>query len=120
MSGRVHARVADESIGPLFGELLEDGKAFATAEVELFRAGLRLRIARAKAGIVLAVVALAILHLFLIAGTVMLAIALATLVGPLASGLIVLAFGSALALVLARMASVRIKRGFAPLPEEGA
>lgn len=116
MSARLHDRLNDDAIGPLFSQLVADGRALATAEVGLVKAGLNLRLARAKTGLVLTVAALVLLHLSLIAGAVMLAIALATLVGPLASGLIVLVAGCGVAGLLARAGIAGIKRGFAPLP----
>ena len=120
MNGRVHARLSDDAIGALFGQLLEDGKTIVSTEVRLARAGVSLRISRAKGGLVLAVLGLAVIHLSLIAGAVMLALALAVETGPLYAGLIVIVAGSAVAAVLARAAIGRIRLGFAPLPGSDA
>ena len=80
---------ADERpIGELFGQLIDEGKAYAKAELGLARASAEAKADAAKKPALLAAGAL----LFLIAGVVVLcmtlALALATLVGPLAGGLI--------------------------------
>jgi hypothetical protein len=108
-----------ESLGEQIAGLVEDAKAAARSEVVLVQRNLQLRLARAKAGLVMAVVAIVVLHLSLIAGAVMLALALATLVGPLASGLIVLIGGGLVAWLLARSAIARITPAFGPIDGGG-
>ena len=78
----------EKPIGELFGQLIDDGKAFAQAEIALVKAQ-----ATSKAGAYKRPVALlAIAALFVVAAVVMLVItiaaALATLIGPLAAGLV--------------------------------
>ena len=88
---------ADEDerpIGELFGQLIDEGKAYAKAELGLAKANAEAKANAARKPALLAGAAL----LFLIAGVVVLcmtlALALATLVGPLAGGLIYDTFAS--------------------------
>jgi len=80
--------VEEKPIGELFGKLIDDGKAYAKAELGLAKATAEAKANAAKKPALLGAAAL----LFLIAGVVVLcmtlALALATLVGPLAGGLI--------------------------------
>ena len=94
--------VEEKPIGELFGKLIDDGKAYAKAELGLAKATAEAKANAAKRPALLGAAAL----LFLIAGVVVLcmtmALALATLVGPLAGGLIaaLITFGIAGALGL--------------------
>ena len=78
----------ERPIGELFGQLIDEGKAYAKAELGLAKASAEAKADAAKKPALLGAAAL----LFLIAGVVVLcmtlALALATLVGPLAGGLI--------------------------------
>ena len=80
--------VEDRPIGELFGQLIDEGKAYARAELGLAKATAEAKAEAAKKPILLGVASL----LFLLAGVIVLcmtmALALATLVGPLAGGLI--------------------------------
>ena len=105
----------EPSAGELFAQLTEDGKAAVRSEIALYRSALSLRLAKAKTGLVLAVVAIVVVHLSLIAGAVYLTAALATLVGPLAAALIVLCGGLLVGYVLIRMAITAIKPAFGPI-----
>lgn len=86
----------DESIGDLVGRLVADGRAYAEAEFELYRAIAEHRAERARK----AVVALAIGWVLLIAAlgaiTIGAMIALAITIGPLLAGL---AVGGPMALI---------------------
>jgi hypothetical protein len=87
----------DAPIGELVGRLIDQGKGYARAEVDLVRAIASAKAAQVKLPAILFGAAL----LFVIGGVVTLcitiALALATLVGPLAGGLIatLVAFGIA-------------------------
>ena len=87
----------EKPIGELFGQLIDEGKAYAKAELGLARASAEAKAEATKKPALLAVAA----FLFLQAGVVVLCmtvgLALATLIGPLAGGLIatLLAFGIA-------------------------
>ena len=78
----------EKPIGELFGQLIDEGKAYARAELGLAKAGAEAKADAAKKPALLGGAAL----LFLIAGVVVLcmtmALALATLIGPLAGGLV--------------------------------
>ena len=80
--------VGEKPIGELFGQLIDEGKAYARAELGLAKATAEAKADAAKKPALLGAAAL----LFVIAGVVVLcmtmALALATLVGPLAGGLI--------------------------------
>ena len=80
--------VEEKPIGELFGQLIDEGKAYARAELGLAKAAAEAKADAAKKPALLGAASL----LFLIAGVIVLcmtmALALATLVGPLAGGLI--------------------------------
>ena len=81
----------DESIGDLIGRLVEDGRNYARAEVELVRQIARHRAARARTGLIL-LVAGALLGLSALTALVLgLVLGLATLIHPLLAGLAVAA-----------------------------
>ena len=101
--------VDEKPIGELFGRLIDEGKAYARAELGLARATAEAKAEAAKKPVLLGAAAL----LFLIAGVVVLcmtmALALATLVGPLAGGLLatLITFGIAYGLFLWAMQEAR-------------
>ena len=78
----------EKPIGELFGQLIDEGKAYARAEFGLAKATAEAKADAAKKPVLLAAASL----LFLVVGVIVLcmtmALALATLVGPLAGGLI--------------------------------
>ncbi|HEY0629284.1 MAG TPA: phage holin family protein [Sphingomicrobium sp.] len=78
----------EKPIGELFGQLIDEGKAYARAELGLVKATAEAKADAAKKPALLGAAAL----LFGIAGVIVLcmtlALALATLIGPLAGGLI--------------------------------
>lgn len=76
----------EESIGDLFGRLVEDGRTYAKAEVKLYREIARRRAGRARSGL-LALAAGAALMLAALTGLILgLVLGLATLIGPLLAG----------------------------------
>ena len=80
---------ADEKpIGDLFGRLIDDGKAYAKAEVELVRARAEGQAERAKLPAILGAGAIAFGFAAVIALVLTMVLALASLLGPLAGGLI--------------------------------
>ena len=104
--------VEEKPIGELFGQLIDEGKAYAKAELGLVKASAEAKADAAKKPALLGAAAL----LFVIAGVVVLcmtmALALATLVGPLAGGLIasLVTFAIAYALFLwARQEAGKLK-----------
>jgi hypothetical protein len=108
LDARVETPQTESSIGDLFHQLVGDGKAFVSAEVNLYKEIARHRAGQAKAGIV-ALVAGALLALSgLIAFMVGLVMGLAPLVGPVAGGLIVLAVCGLIAFLLVRFGAARM------------
>ena len=93
---------ADNSIGDLFHQLVDDGRGLVRAEVGLYKQVALYRAGRAKSGIVAFAVA-AVLGLGgLIAFLVSLVMGLDPLIGPVGGGLVVLAGTGLIAFVLAR------------------
>jgi hypothetical protein len=90
----------EKPISELFEQLIDDGKAYAKAELGLVKANAEARAEGAKKPALLGAAAV----LFLIAGVVVLcmtlALALATLIGPLAGGLIAAMVSLAIAYAL--------------------
>ena len=100
----------EKPIGELFGQLVDEAKAYAKAEVGLVRATAEAKAEGAKKPAVLGAASL----LFLIAGVVVLcmtlALALATLIGPLAGGLIAAAVSLAIAYILYALAMRELEK----------
>jgi hypothetical protein len=94
----------EKPIGELFGQLIDEGKAYARAELGLAKASAEAKAEAAKKPALLGGAA----FLFLQAGVVVLCmtlgLALATLIGPLAGGLIAALVTFAIAYVFFRMA----------------
>jgi len=81
----------EESIGDLFGRLIDDGKSYAKAEIDVYRQVALHRAGRAKNGLV-ALVAGAILLLSALTALVLGAVlGLSLLIGPLLAGLAIAA-----------------------------
>jgi hypothetical protein len=92
----------ETSIGDLFSRFTEDGKAFARAELGLYRAIARRRVGKAAGGAIALVAAYLLLNAALITLIVCMALALATLIGPLLAGLAVFAVVGIIAFLLVR------------------
>jgi hypothetical protein len=100
----------ERPIGELFGQLIDEGKAYAKAELGLAKATAESKAQAAKKPALLGAAAL----LFLIAGVVVLsmtlALALATLIGPLAGGLIAAVITLGIAAVLGLLAKQELDK----------
>ncbi|HEY0326052.1 MAG TPA: phage holin family protein, partial [Allosphingosinicella sp.] len=79
----------DESIGELFSRLVEDGRAYARAELDLVKQIARHRAAKAKTGAILLGVGVTLLLCSLTALVLALVLGLATLIGPFGAGMAV-------------------------------
>jgi hypothetical protein len=77
----------ERSIGDLFGSLAQEGKAYVSAEVDLYRTIARRRVGKARNGAIALVAAIFLLNAALITLVVCIALALATLIGPLLAGI---------------------------------
>lgn len=80
-----------ESIGDLFGRLIDDGKTYAKAEVDLYRRIALHRAARARTGLIGLAVGAVLLMSSLTALILGLVLGLAELIGPLPAGLAIAA-----------------------------
>ena len=81
----------EESIGDLIGRLVEDGRAYARAEVDLLKQIARHRADRARNGLILLGAGAVLLLSSLTALILGLVLGLAALTGPLLAGLIIAA-----------------------------
>lgn len=81
----------EESIGDLIGRLVEDGRSYARAEIDLLKEIARHRAGRARTGLVLLVAGGVLLLSSLTALILGLVLGLAALTGPLLAGIIVAA-----------------------------
>jgi len=79
----------DDSIGDLFGQLIEDGRTYARAEVDLIKQIARHRAERARTGLFLLVGGGVLLLSSLTALILGLVLGLAALTGPLLAGIII-------------------------------
>ncbi len=75
-------------IGELFGRLIDDGKAYAQAEIDLVRTRIEGQAERAKLPAILGTGAIAFGFASVIALVLTMVLALASLLGPLAGGLL--------------------------------
>ena len=77
----------EETIGDLFGRLIEDGRAYARAEVDLLKQIARHRAARARTGLIMLAVG-AVLALSALTALILgLVLGLAVLIGPVLAGI---------------------------------
>lgn len=97
-------RTDEKSIGDLVHELIDNGKRFVRAEVNLYKQIALYRAAKAKYGIAALAAALLLVNAGLIAALVGAVIGLARFVGPVGAGLIVLAASAIVAYLLVRYA----------------
>ena len=81
----------EESIGDLIGRLVEDGRAYARAELEVLKQIARHRAARARNGLIMLVAGGVLLLTSLIALVLGLVLGLAALIGPVLAGLAIAA-----------------------------
>ena len=81
----------EESIGDLVNRLIDDGRSYARAEVDLLKQIARHRAGRARSGLILVAAGAVLLLSSLTALILGLVLGLATLIGPLGAGLAVAA-----------------------------
>lgn len=79
----------DETVGHLVGRLVEDGRAYARAELDLVRQIARHRAGKAKSGGMLLGIGVTLLLCSLTAFVLACVLGLATLIGPFAAGMVV-------------------------------
>ena len=101
---------ADEKpIGELFGQLIDEGKAYAQAELGLARASAEAKASELKWPAILLFSSLLFAQAAVTVAAVTVALALATLIGPLAGGIVavLLAVGTAYLLYAIGMAKLK-------------
>lgn len=103
-------------LGGLIGQLIEDGRALARAEVRLLKSKAFALLRRSRNAIILLVVAACVAFASLVALMLGLVLALAPLVGAALAGAILLVAGLALAGLLAWLA-IRLLAGPEQKPE---
>jgi hypothetical protein len=92
----------EESIGALFGRLAEDGRAYARAELDLYRQIARHRAARARGGLIALILGAVLLLSSLTALIFGMVLWLTGLIGALLAGLAVAALLVLIGFVLVR------------------
>lgn len=98
-------------IGELFGRLIDDGKAYANAEIDLVRARAEAQVDRAKLPLILGGAAVAFGFASVTALILTLVLTLAGLLGPLGGGLLATLIGILIAGGLGFAALKRWKAG---------
>jgi len=112
---------SDESLGGVIGRVMEDGKAYAEAEIAYYRALAAERFAAARGGLYLGIAALVLVQGAAIALIVGLVLSLAVLTGPLLATLIVVLVTAGIAALLGWLAYQRVRTIFAdPRKGDGA
>ncbi|MBN8807256.1 MAG: phage holin family protein [Sphingomonas sp.] len=102
----------EESIGSLVGRLVDEGKQYARAEVDLYRAKLAPRLGEARNAAILAIAALVLAQALLVALLVGLVMTLAPRVGPGWATTIVVVVGLLIVALLGWIAFVEARRAF--------
>jgi type III secretory pathway component EscS len=103
-------------LGGLIGQLIEDARSLAQAEVDLFKSKAFALLRRSRIAIVLLLIAACLAFASVVALMLGLVLALAPLVGAALAGVILLAGGLAMAALLGWLA-IRLLAGPARKPE---
>jgi hypothetical protein len=106
----------DETLGDLFGRLVDDAKGFGHAEIDYYRTLVRERLRAAKASLWMGAVAMALALAASVALVVGLVFTLAPYVGPGWATLIVVGVSLGLAAMMGWLAWQQIKRVMGELP----
>ncbi len=93
---------ADNSLGDLFHQLVDDGRSLVSAEVDLYKQIALYRAGKAKSGIIALAAAGFLAYAGLIAFLVGVVLGLADLIGPILGGLVVLLVSGIIAYILVR------------------
>lgn len=93
----------EESVGDLVGRLIEDGRTYARAEIDLLKEIARHRAEKARTGLILLVAGGVLLLSSLTALVLGLVLGLAELTGPLLAGLIIAALLAGTGYLLVRV-----------------
>jgi hypothetical protein len=101
----------ERPIGELFGQLIDEGKAYAQAELGLAKASAEAKADEFKWPAVMLFSALLFAQAAVTVAAVTVALALATLIGPLAGGLVAILLTAGVAYLLYAAAMARLKAG---------
>ena len=101
----------ERPIGELFGQLIDEGKAYAQAELGLAKASAEAKADEFKWPAVMLFSALLFAQAAVTVAAVTAALALATLIGPLAGGLVAILLTAGAAYLLYAAAMARLKAG---------
>ena len=93
---------ADNSLGDLFHQLVDDGRSLVSAEVDLYKQIALYRAGKAKSGIIALAAAGFLAYAGLIAFLVGVVLGLADLIGPILGGLVVLLVSGIISYILVR------------------
>jgi hypothetical protein len=99
----------EKPIGELFGQLIDESKAYAEAELDLARASAEAKAGELKWPAILLFSALLFAQAAVTVAAVTVALALATLIGPLAGGIIAAALAAGAAYLLYATGMARLK-----------
>lgn len=100
----------EESIGELFGRLVEDARGFGEAELDYYRTLVRRKLREARAGLWWGATAAALALAAAVALVVGLVLTLAPLVGPGWATVIVVVSIGGVSAVMGRLAWIHVKR----------
>jgi hypothetical protein len=109
LDGPAAPQSEEESIGELFGRLIEDGRGYAEAEIELYAAIARYRAKRARRALVSLAAGWFLLIAAMMALTLGAFLSLASLIGPMWAGLAIAVPLGGIGYVLASMGWTGIK-----------
>ena len=101
----------ERPIGELFGQLIDEGKAYAQAELGLAKASAEAKADEFKWPAVMLFSALLFAQAAVTVAAVTAALALATLIGPLAGGLVAILLTAGAAYLIYAAAMARLKAG---------
>ena len=109
--GDDEVEVEEKPIGELFGQLIDEGKAYAKAELGLAKATAEAKADEFKWPAILLFSALLFAQAAVTVTAVTIAISLATLIGPLAGGVVAILASAGAAWLLYSMAINKLKAG---------
>jgi len=109
--GEDEVEVEEKPIGELFGQLIDEGKAYAKAELGLARATAEAKADEYKWPAILLFSALLLAQAAVTVAAVTVAMSLATLVGPLAGGVIAVLVTAGVAWLLFSIAIGKLRAG---------
>jgi len=103
--------VEEKPIGELFGQLIDEGKAYARAELGLAKASAEAKADAIKWPAVLLFSSLLFAQAAVTVAAVTIALALATLIGPLAGGVVAILLAAGAAYLLYAIGMAKLKAG---------